>query len=387
MDSEVTEQVAAESDWDESKVFVSRIPPNFDESSVKRLIETKLEEDSVINVSLLYPKDEAMKKEEEMLESKDEKNPLPPQFDKQQSHRGFAFVTLKNATLRQRAIDLGKIRGGSKVTSTKKFTIYLRPVCREDEAENKELCYLWINKRCPYGDKCKFLHKGEGGCIEKKDSSSKPKKKCFAFKKGKCKLGSECPYSHDFQVTITKDQLKERTDSEKDCINWKTKGKCRKRDTCPYRHDESVLQAFLKKKKRKRDSDEKAREKNRQPLSVRVYGLNYETTEDDVKQFFVSCGPIVEITFPKFEDSGRSKGYCGVLFQSPKAVAKATKLDGKELHGRWLRIQAGKMYLKQWEGHHSGREEPVESKSEDSKQLVGEFGQKVKRRKKHGYKE
>ena len=70
---------------------------------------------------------------------------------------------------------------------------------------------------------------------------------------------------------------------------------------------------------------------------------------------FQHCGPIVELTFPTFEDSGRSKGYCGILFQSPKAVAKAVELDGKELHGRWLRVQAGKMYLKQWEEQHASR--------------------------------
>jgi RNA recognition motif-containing protein len=77
--------------------------------------------------------------------------------------------------------------------------------------------------------------------------------------------------------------------------------------------------------------------------------MNYATTEDDIRDFFKDCGKIVEVTFPVFEDSDRSKGYCGVLFQSPKAVAKAVELDGKELFGRWLQIQAGKMYLKKWE--------------------------------------
>ena len=118
------------------------------------------------------------------------------------------------------------------------------------------------------------------------------------------------------------------------------------------------------------------KDKQRQPLSVRVFGLNYDTSESDVRSYFEHCGPIMELTFPTFEDSGRSKGYCGILFQSPKAVAKAVELDGKELHGRWLRVQAGKMYLKQWEEQHESR-----------KRKVGEFGQPVKKRKKHGYNE
>jgi RNA recognition motif-containing protein len=115
--------------------------------------------------------------------------------------------------------------------------------------------------------------------------------------------------------------------------------------------------------------------------------LNYDTTEDDVRDYFKDCGPIVEITFPTFEDSGRSKGYCGVLFQSPKAVAKAVEKDGMELHERWLSVQAGKMYLRQWEQRDNERAEKSkrEKEGDDNKPSVGEYGQKVKRRKTHGY--
>ena len=109
-------------------------------------------------------------------------------------------------------------------------------------------------------------------------------------------------------------------------------------------------QALEKKQEKKRKGGE---EKEKQPLSVRVFGMNYETTENDIREFFQDCGKIQDVTFPIFDDSGRSKGYCGVWFCSPKAVQKAVELDGQELHGRWLRIQAGKMYLKQWEELHN----------------------------------
>jgi RNA recognition motif-containing protein len=104
----------------------------------------------------------------------------------------------------------------------------------------------------------------------------------------------------------------------------------------------------------------------------------------------------MEITFPTYDDSGRSKGYCGVLFTSPKAVEKAVALDGSELHGRWLRIQEGKMYLKKWEeaenirssrkegNERLGNTDDVNSGGDCEK---GEYGQKVKRRKKHGFKD
>ena len=363
-----------DSDWDERKVFLSRIPLLFDSSSVKRLMEENLGgEGTIVNVSLA-----AKAPDEEHSERK-------RKTDKEE-HRGFAFVTMKTVELQQKALELGTIRGGAKATSNKKFTIYILPVVRGDDNNEglKQLCFLYNKFRCPYGDDCKFLHQGEGGCIEK-NGPSKKRKKCFAYKKGKCKLGDACPHSHDFEVKqcIVATKKESRPDNEKDCINWKSKGKCRKGDKCPYRHDPDKQK---KKRKNAGDDDSSKTEKTRQPLSIRVYGLNYETNEQHVREFFQDCGKIVEITFPRFEDSGRSKGYCGVLFQSPKAVAKAVaELDGKELHGRWLRVQAGKMYLKQWEEHHATPEMEEEAPKEEP--LIGEFGQKVKRRKKHGYAE
>jgi hypothetical protein len=88
-------------------------------------------------------------------------------------------------------------------------------------------------------------------------------------------------------------------------------------------------------------------------------------------------------------------------------VEAAVLLDGNELHGRWLRVQEGKMYLKKWE-------EAENKKSDDDGRWesgggsrkgggadmgvgggeegrrpppVGEYGQSVKKRKKHGFKE
>jgi RNA recognition motif-containing protein len=102
--------------------------------------------------------------------------------------------------------------------------------------------------------------------------------------------------------------------------------------------------------------------------------MNYSTTEQDVRDFFSPCGVIKEITFPTYSDSGRSKGYCGILFASPKAV-KAVEMNGCELHGRWLSVQEGKMYLRKWEEDERNRKGGKESGWDN-----GEEGEKGRRR-------
>ncbi|CAB9514119.1 zinc finger CCCH domain-containing protein [Seminavis robusta] len=383
------------------KIHVSRIPSSFDEAIVKRVMEEHVGKDTVEEVALIYKRPDAEEedadgatgttKDNKKKESKDsskssskkQKHGGDDDDKTETEHRGFGFVTFCTPDSYQKALTMPSIRCGRKATSNRKHTLYIRPYA---EKGAQEICYLWAKHRCPYGDDCKFVHEGDGGCmiiVPSAEKADKKKQKCFAFKKGKCKRGDQCPFSHDFKPNVatattdnatTKDQddnddkekakdvdkdnkKRKRDNSEKDCINWKTKGKCRKGDKCPYRHDEALREAaLLKKKKNKKrkqqegaDAGDTESKRQRQPLWVRLFGLNYDTREHDVREFLQHCGTIMEVQFPRFEDSGRSKGYCGVLFQSPKAVAKALELDGEELMGRWLRIQAGKMLLDQWE--------------------------------------
>jgi len=413
------DQSGTEDHDDTQKIHISRIPTSFTEESVQRILEEKLGKDTVKSVSLIYkrPEDEegedGDKKKGKNAQDGKNKGRKDNQANKKsdeldapttptKEHRGFGFVVLTTQEAYQQAIDLESIRGGRKRSSSKKHTMYIRPYVaqNQEQEQDRQICYLWAKYRCPYGEDCKFIHQGDGGCVSSgaaDKEQQKKRQKCFAFKKGKCKRGDDCPFSHDFvpsskdvetdDVAAAKEKVndkkkktldtKDRPNSEKDCINWKTKGKCRKGDKCPYKHDEALRKAALLKKKRRRGDDEtndddttavdskKSKRHNKQPLWVRVFGLNYETTQQDVRMFFESCGPIVEVEFPRFEDSGRSKGYCGVLFQSPKAVAKALELDGEELMGRWLGVQAGKMLLDQWEEREKEKQEQTKSEQDD----------------------
>lgn len=432
---------------DDRKVFLTRIPTTFDETSIQHIFEKYFGVDCVEYVSLVRNRDEEKDNEKESgkanTPNNDKKKHVSNETSKSNNeeaeHRGFAFVTMKTIEKQKEAIAKENVRGKAREGKKRKHTMYIRPISRSNssydnsnfddchvvetkseqddsqqlQGSGSNVCYLWNKFRCPYGDQCKFEHIGDGGCITSTEADAKKKKKqkCHSFRtKGKCALGEKCPYSHDFickkvhAYIIDSESNKDSSTSmttpkdkkDKDCINWKTKGKCRKGDKCPYKHDEAILQALILKKenKEKRALEEKKKknknDKTPQPLGVRVFGLNYDTTEKDVREYFEHCGKIREITFPTFEDSGRSKGYCGILFTSPYATEKACELDGHDLHGRWLSVQPGKMYLRKWEDMEQSRKHQRDggmSGEGNEGHTVGEFGQRVKKRKTHGFKD
>jgi RNA recognition motif-containing protein len=388
----------------EFKIHISRVPTTFTEEIVERILEDKLgqlmrsddhnSQKVVKMVELIYPRDEDEENDDPVTDEARgtgnigvDNGKVSSKLDDYKKHRGFGFVSFSTQEALDLALKLQTIKGGRKLTSKRLHTMHLRPY--QDKSElivdggeggcgERDVCYLWSLNRCPYGEDCKFLHEGPGGSqatvqeeFSQNERQCKKKGKCFAYKKGKCNKGDDCPFSHDFKPTNTKVPVegnKESTikmKSEKDCINWKTKGKCRKGDNCEYRHGPKLLQKHTaakeqNKKRARKDEDDskisKHAKREKQPLAVRIFGLPYDCTEENLREFFKDCGIINRMLFPTFEDSGRSKGYCGIWFASPKAVAKALELDGMQFQGRWLRIQSGKsMTLKEWESLHQDR--------------------------------
>ncbi len=400
---------------EEFKCYIGRVPTKFNEEIVQRNLVEKLgDKNAVQKVELIYPHEEDgdnskninnnnndydSYREDRMTSASHKPDETAAE---EKEHRGFGFVYFSSALHRDAALEFRTIKGKRKTTSKKSYSMYLRPYVAKSFADEsldpqedgetstqpmgRDVCHLWSLKRCPYGDECKFRHVGEGGClVQEKDLSPEQQKllkrkrkgKCFVYKKkGTCPKGDDCPFSHDFEPDLSTTAKESTTckivsTDQKDCINWKTKGKCRKGDKCPYKHDPELQKRALDKiakKKRLREggaeetsdadkeSGSKRQRKEKQPLSVRIFGLNYDTTEQDIREFVEkTCGhPIKTMVFPRFEDSGRSKGYCGVYFASPKAAKAAVETcDNAELHGRWLRVQTGKsMTIDAWEGLH-----------------------------------
>ena len=289
-EAKTTVKADEENAW---KIHISRVPTQFTEQVVWRILADSLwkddeecstqERESLMKVELILQKeddDENGKASNSFLQKQQQhQQQRAAHFDYQyrqyenphahrQQHRGFGFVTLGTQALYDKALSLSTIKGGKKATSKRLHIMHLRAYSEKESETN--VCYLWSQHRCPYGENCKFEHVGPGACQETSASQPTPldhraamkkrRGKCFAYKKGKCTKGDDCPFSHDFPLpSKTKDADEKqclpvviRPDCEKDCINWKTKGKCRKGETCPYKHDPQILKKLMKKKKKQK---------------------------------------------------------------------------------------------------------------------------------------
>lgn len=70
-----------------------------------------------------------------------------------------------------------------------------------------------------------------------------------------------------------------------------------------------------------------------------IGSLAYATTNDSLKAFFEQIGPVVSARVVTDRDSGRSKGFGFVEFESDDDNQKAVdQLNGKELDGRTITV-------------------------------------------------
>merc|ERR1712045_789203 len=110
-------------------------------------------------------------------------------------------------------------------------------------------------------------------------------------------------------------------------------------------------------KKRKADSDwsDKSAVKKQRPNGQSGYGgdktelkgktkrcfvgnLNYDVTDEQVKEFFKECGDLDDIFWLTNRETGDFKGAGFLTFESCDAADKAVEMGGTELLGRPMKI-------------------------------------------------
>ncbi|ETV67132.1 hypothetical protein H257_16542 [Aphanomyces astaci] len=73
--------------------------------------------------------------------------------------------------------------------------------------------------------------------------------------------------------------------------------------------------------------------------TVYVEGISYDADESALVTHFADCGTVKEVRLPRYQDSGKPRGYAHVVFDSDKAVSKALELDGKYMMKRYLTVR------------------------------------------------
>jgi cold-inducible RNA-binding protein len=74
-----------------------------------------------------------------------------------------------------------------------------------------------------------------------------------------------------------------------------------------------------------------------------VGNLSFDTTSDEIRDLFSEVGPVESCQVITDRDTGRSKGFGFVEMNSREgADAAKDKFDGKDLHGRPLKVNEAK---------------------------------------------
>jgi len=126
-----------------------------------------------------------------------------------------------------------------------------------------------------------------------------------------------------------------------------------------------------------------------------VGSLEFSTTEDEINEYFSKYGDIVSVSISKFPDSGKSRGFAFVTFQSAKAVdqvqqsrphvIKGRKLETKRATPKHLvgkpesQVSTSKIFIGPPEVRnkgHSGLSEEITD--DDLTEYFGQFGNLVK---------
>lgn len=70
--------------------------------------------------------------------------------------------------------------------------------------------------------------------------------------------------------------------------------------------------------------------------------LNYSTTADDLTALFAQHGHIVEAKLITDRDTGRSKGFAFITFETPEEAQSALAENGKEFMDRKMIVNIAK---------------------------------------------
>ncbi len=90
---------------------------------------------------------------------------------------------------------------------------------------------------------------------------------------------------------------------------------------------------------RKRSRDESQEQAG---TDIYIEGIPYASSEEELKALFAECGEITSLRAPRYQDSGRLRGYAHMTFSSAEAAAAALELNRTVIHGRYITVAYAK---------------------------------------------
>ena len=71
---------------------------------------------------------------------------------------------------------------------------------------------------------------------------------------------------------------------------------------------------------------------------IYIGNLSYDTTEDTLRTVFSKFGGIDDLIIIKDRETGRTKGFGFITFDSQQAAESALELNGTDLDGRTIKV-------------------------------------------------
>jgi len=72
--------------------------------------------------------------------------------------------------------------------------------------------------------------------------------------------------------------------------------------------------------------------------TIYISNLPYSCTENDLRELFGDCGPIVSVRLPENRQTKQNRGFSFITFETDKAAKKALKYDSHKFYDRKIHV-------------------------------------------------
>ena len=109
------------------------------------------------------------------------------------------------------------------------------------------------------------------------------------------------------------------------------------------KEEEEIEENEKEKNEKKKSQNQKIDKNQKKTNGIFISGIPYLTKEEELKDLFSKYGTITEIKLPKYQDSGKNRGYCHIYYESKKSALKALELNNYTIGKRYLIVEMAKM--------------------------------------------